>query len=58
MLIAVLAALAHPGHGTTDPASARHYLAEPVHLAVILGATAGAAAAIWALRVLRRRSHR
>jgi putative copper export protein len=33
-------AFAHPGHGTTDPGSWRHYLTEPVHVAVIASALA------------------
>jgi hypothetical protein len=32
---------AHPGHGTNQgPSTLTHYLAEPVHLATILGAAA------------------
>jgi hypothetical protein len=47
-------ALAHPGHGTTNPDSWRHYLTEPVH---VVTAIAGIAAAIgigWAWRRARR----
>lgn len=57
MLIAALLA-AHPGHGTTDPGSWRHYLTEPVHYAVILAAGASVWGAVWGLRVLRRRRTR
>lgn len=38
-------ALAHPGHGTTDPASWAHYLGEPLHVA-LLGGLALAAVAL------------
>ena len=51
----LIAAFAHPGHGATDPASWRHYLSEPAHLAVILGAGAAVAVSVWGLRVLARR---
>lgn len=32
-MMITLAAMAHPGHGTTDGLSALHYLTEPVHVA-------------------------
>ncbi|MCA8988850.1 MAG: hypothetical protein KDA78_14470 [Planctomycetaceae bacterium] len=36
------AALAHPGHGTTDPANTiEHYTSEPVHTAPVLLVVAG-----------------
>lgn len=31
-------AFGHPGHGTTDPSSWRHYLTEPVHASVLASA--------------------
>jgi len=31
-------ALAHPGHGHTDPTSWTHYLTEPVHVALLSAA--------------------
>ncbi len=50
-------ALAHPGHGTTDPGSLLHYLTEPVHvlpvaLVVGIGICAGQ---IW--RAMHRQNH-
>jgi hydrogenase/urease accessory protein HupE len=33
LVAAPTTALAHPGHGTTEPTSAAHYLVEPAHLA-------------------------
>ena len=42
--------LAHPGHGTTDPESWRHYLTEPVHVLTAL--------AIVALAVVTWRGYR
>ncbi len=32
LLVPATLALAHPGHGTTDPASVVHHVAEPVHI--------------------------
>lgn len=32
-------ALAHPGHGTTEPETWSHYFTEPLHLAAIATAT-------------------
>jgi hypothetical protein len=46
-------AIAHPGHGHTDPDSWAHYLTEPAHVAVLLGA-----AAVIAIGVVWRRSRR
>lgn len=41
--------LAHAGHGATDPGTARHYAAEPVHaLGIVAAALAvGAGVALW-----------
>lgn len=40
-------ALAHPGHGATDPADATHYFTEPLHAIVVaVGASVAALAAI------------
>ena len=36
LALAPATALAHPGHGTTDPGSVAHYLLDPVH-AMIFG---------------------
>ncbi len=47
-----LLALFHPGHGTTDPDSWRHYLTEPLHVIVLAAAVVSVFAA-W--RVLRAR---
>ncbi len=33
-------AFAHPGHGHTDPSTWRHYLTEPLHVAVLAVAAA------------------
>ncbi|MCA9090297.1 MAG: hypothetical protein KDA90_16880 [Planctomycetaceae bacterium] len=40
LLVPATLALAHSGHGTTDPASVIHHVAEPVHIlpAIIVGA--------------------
>jgi hypothetical protein len=46
------AAFAHPGHGSSEPASASHFLLEPVH-AVPLAVIAIVAASAWLL--LKRR---
>lgn len=49
-------AFAHPGHGTTDPGSLRHYLVEPVHV-VTLAAIAVAIELAWfVFRRMTRRS--
>lgn len=45
-------ALAHPGHGTTEPQSWVHYLTEPVHIGGV------AAIALVAVLVERARSRR
>ena len=43
----MIAAFIHPGHGTTDPSSWRHYLTEPVHVVVLVAAIAIAVAVWW-----------
>lgn len=43
-------ALAHPGHGDTDPDSWRHYLTEPVHVVVLAAALAAVVVAIFFAR--------
>lgn len=48
------AALAHPGHGSTDPHGALHHLLEPFH-ALVLGSIVASAVV---LRILARRSAR
>lgn len=50
--LAPAVALAHPGHGTTEPQSWAHYLTEPVHIA---GVAAIAAIAILLERARSRR---
>jgi putative copper export protein len=57
--LATLAVAAHPGHGTIDPGSWVHYLAEPIHVAVLAGvawAVIGAVQTVGALRRSRRAS--
>ena len=49
-----LALYIHPGHGTTDPSSWRHYLTEPVHVITAVVAIA-AAIALWRLAIARER---
>ncbi|REJ89390.1 MAG: hypothetical protein DWQ34_06630 [Planctomycetota bacterium] len=50
------AALAHPGHGATDPETPLHYAAEPVHsLPLVLAALTCAACWIAAHRTKRER---
>jgi len=42
----------HPGHGTTEPSSVLHYVAEPVHaMTIVVAAVALIAAAglVWRL---------
>jgi len=51
-----LALFLHPGHGTTDPASWRHYFTEPVHVIVLVVAVVGAIA-LWRFALARERSH-
>lgn len=51
-----LALFVHPGHGTTDPSSWRHYLTEPVHVIVVAAAIV-AAVALWRFALARERSH-
>jgi hypothetical protein len=52
--LAPLAAVAHPGHGFTDPGSPLHAVAEPAHAAPLLvGVAVGLCA--WVLRRARRR---
>ncbi len=49
------AALAHPGHGTTDPGTWTHYLTEPVHVATLGAAAFVAIVGVISLRRARRR---
>ena len=49
-------AFAHPGHGTTDPSSWRHYLTEPVHVAVLASALALVVASVFEIRRRKRAS--
>jgi putative copper export protein len=49
-------ALAHPGHGTTEPDSWAHYLTEPLHVAVIAAAVSLALGVGLAWRRSRRAS--
>ena len=53
VLAAPAVASAHGGHGTTEPSSALHYLAEPLHLFGLLAVFAAVG-----LLVLRRRRAR
>ena len=44
-------ALAHPGHGSTPPDSAEHYVAEPVHAVwIVAGFVAVVLTGIWLTR--------
>lgn len=43
-------ALAHPGHGSTPGHSLLHYVAEPLHLGVLLGLVGVSVAAFVATR--------
>jgi hypothetical protein len=36
LVLAPSIALAHPGHGTTEPDTWTHYVTEPVHVGVIV----------------------
>ena len=56
--IAPATALAHPGHGHTDPDSWAHYLTEPVHVAAIAGIAALAVGLGVAWRRARRTTRR
>lgn len=51
--LAPATAFAHPGHGATDPESVTHYLADPLHAAV-LGIVV-APVIVTAVGLLRRR---
>ena len=51
----LLAAFFHPGHGTTDPSSWRHYLTEPMHVAVLVAAIA-IAVGVWRFALARERA--
>lgn len=57
LMLAPTVALAHPGHGTTEPESWTHYLTDPVHATMLGGAVLGAivVARTWR-RATRRRS--
>jgi hypothetical protein len=58
--LAVLFALAHPGHGETAPSSWRHYLTEPVHLTALLVASLAVAIVVglWWQRAYAERDGR
>lgn len=45
----------HPGHGTTQPGSVIHYVAEPVHAIVIVGAAVALVLAAGAIGMLLRK---
>lgn len=47
MKLSMLALLAHPGHGHTDPTSWVHYLTEPVHVVPFALAAGAAGASVW-----------
>lgn len=49
-----LALFAHPGHGTTDPSSWRHYLTEPVHVITLVVAVV-AVVALWRFALAREK---
>jgi hypothetical protein len=49
-------AFAHPGHGTTDPSSWRHYLTEPIHVAMLASALVLVVTSVFEVR--RRRASR
>ncbi len=40
-------ALAHPGHGQTEPQSWRHYLTEPLHVFLLVAGVVAVLAATW-----------
>jgi hypothetical protein len=48
-MTALLASLAHPGHGTTDGGSLAHYLAEPLHVAALVALVTVAAIGVYLL---------
>jgi hypothetical protein len=56
-MTSLLAVFAHPGHGSTDPSSWRHYLTEPLHVAVVVLA-AIAAVALWRYVLVKERAER
>ncbi|MEO8840459.1 MAG: hypothetical protein ABI591_00925 [Kofleriaceae bacterium] len=39
-MVKLVTSLAHPGHGTTDPSSLRHYLTEPLHVVALVAVLA------------------
>ena len=52
-MLQLFTSLAHPGHGTTDPSSWRHYLTEPMHI-VAFAAVASVVVELVLWRVKRR----
>ena len=57
-LFPAAAALAHPGHGYTDPGSPSHYVFELAHAVVLIAAVSGALLIGWgAWKLIRRRSN-
>lgn len=50
-------ALAHPGHGTTEPQSWIHYLTEPGHVALLGGAAIGVVVLGRAWRRIKQRDY-
>ncbi|HEY1558557.1 MAG TPA: hypothetical protein VGF94_27225 [Kofleriaceae bacterium] len=56
MTTSLLAAFMHPGHGTTDPDSWRHYLTEPVHVVTLAALAVVVVVAIAFLRAPRRQA--
>jgi hypothetical protein len=55
---ALSSALAHAGHGHTDPSSILHMLTEPVHAALLAAPAALGVALLWARRGRRSRTER
>ena len=56
LLTSTSVTLAHPGHGTTDPAGVVHHVAEPVHVLPVVTALIVLTVIAWSLsRVARKR---
>ena len=57
-LLPTATAMAHPGHGHTDPHSPSHYVFEPVHAVALIAAIVGGLLLAWGgWKMIRRRSN-
>ena len=55
-LLPAAVAVAHPGHGQTEPYSPTHYVFEPTHAVALIAMIAGGLLIVWgAWKLVRRR---